>query len=151
MKTILFECWAADNLGVWLPKSDTGIYNVLTLPIWNKESPKENLQSAEDRTRPVQGTSSSQYSLDPFPLWRSWRPSMFFHTLRETSSDFLKKGKLAMRSWQRREIHKPGRVRQTLPLLPKLLSNSPDQVRFEAAAAPNVPGKKLKVTILKPW
>ena len=48
-----------------------------------------------------------------------------------------------------KEIHKPGRVRQTLPLLPKLLSNRPDQVRFEAAAAPNVPGKKLKVTILK--
>ena len=50
-----------------------------------------------------------------------------------------------------KEIRKPGRVRQTLPLLPKLLSNCPDQVWLEAATAPNVPGKKLKVTILKPW
>ena len=33
----------------------------------------------------------------------------------------------------------------------KILQNPPDVIRFEAAAAPNVPGKKLKVTILKPW
>ena len=71
------------------------------------------------------------------------------HSRRPRQTSF--KGKLAKRSWQRRETNKPGRVRQTLPLLPKLLSNCPDQVWLEAAAAPNVPGKKLKVTILKLW
>ena len=74
---------------------------------------------------------------------------MFFHTLKETSSDFLQR-KIG-NAFLTKEIHKPGRVRQTLPLLPKLLSNRPDQVRLEAAAAPNVPGKKLKVMILKLW
>ena len=81
----LFERRAADNLWVRLPRNFADGRLDVSLSL----SFEMDLQSAAESGRPVQGVSESQYSLEPFPRWRSWRPSMFFHTDRLTSSDFL--------------------------------------------------------------
>ena len=92
----------------------------------------------------MQGVRVSQYSLDPLPRCLSCLPSMVFHTVRFSSSDFLKElahyqvmvGKKVM---QECDVKLPRGVGESLPFLSQLLRYSPDEVGLKAAAAPNIP------------